>query len=180
MLFLFAPIMLLAHAAIFGLGFLEPPYPRAWMRVVHLIEYLLLGLVFWRYGSARLRPASSSERLLRSIWLGYIAASVIIGTINREMQSGDPGLSELAFYPSKAVLAGLAFFAMGGSYWGRCYAFGVAFFALAVAMPLKLQWAPLIFGVVWCAVLARLGLRLRWLSRAATGEPQRLAATTAS
>jgi serine/threonine-protein kinase len=180
MLLLFAPIMLLAHATIFALGFHEPPYPHGWIRFVHLIEYLFLGLVFWRYGSARLRPVSSSERLLRSIWLGYIAASVIIGTINREMQSGDAGLNELALYPSKAVLAGLAFFAMGGSYWGRCYAFGVAFFVLAVAMPLNLEWAPLIFGAVWCVVLTRLGLRLRWLSRTAIAEAQRTAPTAAS
>jgi serine/threonine protein kinase len=180
MLLLFAPIMLLAHSTIFALGFHEPPYPLGWTRAVHLTEYGLLAAVFWVYGSTRWRAASSSERLLRSIWLGYIAASVIIGTINREMQSGDASLSEVALYPSKAVLAGLAFFAMGGSYWGRCYAFGIAFFLLAVTMPLNLEWAPLLFGMTWFVILLRLARRLRWLNKRATVDLQRDAATVAS
>jgi serine/threonine protein kinase len=180
MLLLFAPIMLLAHSALFVLGLHEPPFPLGWTRTVHLTEYGLLGVVYWIYGSGRLRAASSSERLLRSIWLGYIAASVILNTINREMQLGDTTLSELALYPSKAVLAGLAFFAMGGSYWGRCYAFGIAFFLLAVTMPLKLHWAPLLFGATWFVVLLRLGLRLRWLNQRAIVDVQREAETVAS
>jgi serine/threonine-protein kinase len=167
MLLLFAPIMLLAHSAIFVLDFGGPPYPHARTRFIHLTEYALLGLVAWRFGAGRLRPSSAAERLLWSIWLGYILASVILGTINREMEGTESTVGELALYPSKAALAGLAFFAMGGSYWGRCYAFGAAFFVLAVLIPLNLHWGPLAFGLLWCCILTGLGLRLRWMNRAA-------------
>jgi hypothetical protein len=54
---------------------------------------------------------------------------------------------------------------MGSSYWGRCYAFGLAFFALAVLMPLKLELAPLAFGLTWSACLTAIGLHLRRLGR---------------
>jgi serine/threonine protein kinase len=170
MLLLFAPIMLISHSAIFAFDYSGPPYPRNWTRLIHLTEYILLALVGWRSLSGRYRPSSAAERLLWSIWLGYIVASVIIGTINREMVSPDDLFGELAMYPSKAALAGLAFFAMGGSYWGRCYAFGGAFFLLALLMPIDLHWAPLSFGLLWFGILTGLGLRLHWLSK--TDDPK--------
>jgi hypothetical protein len=52
---------------------------------------------------------------------------------------------------------------MGGNYWGRCYAIGLAFFVIGMVMPLDMQWAPLEFGVLWSTVLVVVGLRLRTL-----------------
>ena len=40
---------------------------------------------------------------------------------------------------------------MGSNYWGRCYAVGAAFFALAAVMPFCLEYAPLTFGLLWSA-----------------------------
>ena len=73
-----------------------------------------------------------------------------------------------ALYVPWSLLSGLAFFVMGGSYWGRCYAFGLAFFALAALLPWRLAWAPLLFGALWTVALLSLGLYLRRL--AADGE----------
>jgi serine/threonine-protein kinase len=165
MLLLFAPIMLVAQTTVFAIALAEPTHPYVWTRFIHLAEYALLLLVGARQLSHRFRPNSGAERLLASIWLGYLAASFIISIVNRELRSGDNYLHDLAIYPSRAVLAGLAFFAMGGTYWGRCYAFGVAFFMLAVLMPLDLRYAPLAFGVLWCGILVGLGLRLRHLGK---------------
>ena len=64
-------------------------------------------------------------------------------------------------YPISAVLSGLAFFMMGSGYWGLYYILGVAFFALALLMPLSLTWAPLELGGVWATSLVAIGFHLR-------------------
>ncbi len=66
-------------------------------------------------------------------------------------------------YPFLAILSGLAFFIMGNNYWGRCFAIGVSFFILACLMPLRMEWAPLEFGLFWAASLTMVGLHLRRL-----------------
>jgi hypothetical protein len=76
---------------------------------------------------------------------------------------------ELIFYPTSAILSGLAFFIMGSNYWGRCYAVGLAFMGLALVMPLRLAWAPVEFGLAWCVALVSFGLHLRRLGREAGG-----------
>ena len=100
-----------------------------------------------------------------SVWIGYILASVLVSLLSREM-FGTERLYEQIDYPYFAAVAGLAFFVLGGSYWGWCYALGLAFFALAWIMLLRLEWAPLEFGALWTVSLAALGRRLRYLGRA--------------
>ena len=70
-------------------------------------------------------------------------------------------------YPFTAVLTGLAFFIMGSNYWGRCYALGLAFFGLAVLMPLNIYWAPLEFGILWSITFISLGMHLHKIGRQA-------------
>jgi serine/threonine-protein kinase len=170
MLLLFAPVILLTQLVCFFLLAETSAYPRGALMLVHAVEALGLGLIFWHFRSGRgLKPTSAAERLLWSIWLGYLAASMIIARIHLDGVEPDRNLHQLSLYPSRAVLAGLAFFAMGGSYWGRCYAFGLAFFAVAVAMQVKLAWAPLEFGLLWGTILVVIALRLRRLSSTAEG-----------
>jgi hypothetical protein len=69
----------------------------------------------------------------------------------------------MLIYPSMTVLSGMAFFIMGSNYWGRCYAVGTAFFALAALMPFNLEYAPLAFGLLWSVALTAVGLHLRRL-----------------
>jgi hypothetical protein len=71
----------------------------------------------------------------------------------------------MMLYPQMAVLGGIGFIMMGGSYWGYCYLMGAAFLTTALLMPLNLILAPLIFGVVWGACLAAWGVHLRKLAR---------------
>ena len=59
----------------------------------------------------------------------------------------------------------MAFFFLGSSYWGWCYAFGMAFFAISVVMLFDTRWAVLEFGAVWTACLLIFGTRLRGLAR---------------
>jgi hypothetical protein len=66
-------------------------------------------------------------------------------------------------YPFSAVVSGLAFFVMGGSYGGRYYLSSLAFFALAPLLLLSLEWAPVAYGLVWALCLAAVARHLRRL-----------------
>jgi hypothetical protein len=70
-------------------------------------------------------------------------------------------------YPGFAVLTALAFTVLGSSYWGWCYAFGLAFWGLSFLMALDLRWAPIEFGTLWAVVLTIIGSRLHRLGRRA-------------
>jgi serine/threonine-protein kinase len=143
---------------------------------VRALQLGLMVLAFWHYRKSALLPRSAAERQLWSIWLGYLAATVIIVLCNFELQRTGRVASELTLYPVWSVLSGLAFFVMGSSYWGRLYVIGLAFFLMAVLMPFQLEWAPLEFGILWCASLVGIGLHLRHLQQrdapATTPKPQ--------
>lgn len=182
MLYLFAGIIFLAHALSFGL--LQTGL-SAWVDwTVRGGQYALLALVFWRSRPSLLLPASTAERQLWSIWLGYIVGTgivrVLIGVlaawdILRPGPAAAPHWEDLVLYPVASVLAGLGFFIMGSSYWGRCYALGGLFFAASLVMPLWLDWSPLLFGLLWGVALAALGQHLRRLGAAAAAAEARSA-----
>jgi serine/threonine protein kinase len=165
MLLIFALILLVKHLAIFFATLDGPPHPTPWIFLSRVAMFALMGAVFWYHRSHSLLPRTMAERQLWSIWIGYLVASGVLVLIARQLASSDHPLDELTLYPVWSLLGGLAFFVMGSSYWGRCYAFGLAFFALAVLMPLKLELAPLAFGLTWSACLTAIGLHLRRLGR---------------
>src|SRR5262249_39717751 len=117
----------------------------------------------------RLLPTSTAERQLWAIWIGYLVGCVAVVVAGRQLPHFEEDY-KTRLYVLWTLLAGLAFFAMGSSYWGRCYAFGIAFSALGAVMPLKLEWAPLGFGGLWAVALASMGLHLRRLAAAAEAD----------
>jgi serine/threonine protein kinase len=178
MLLWFGLIVVLGHCATFVLISNDQSGWPLW--VERSSQLLLMGLVFWRYRGHQLLPASMAERQLWSIWIGYLVAFTVSATVyhllerNKVFPDGEDQVKhwkELILYPGFAILSGLGFFVMGSSFWGRCYAVGVAFFALAFVMALHLQWAPIEFGLAWGATLAAIGIRLRRLGREATAVP---------
>src|SRR5262249_15517229 len=137
-----------------------------------LAQFVAIGYVFWRNRASRLLPTTPPERLLWTIWLGYVAAYFVALGAARGLVTNDviiahsqahPAATDLMLYPFSSVLSGLAFFIMGSNYWGRLYAFGVAFFLLALFMPMHIEWAPLEFGLLWFVTLLATGLHLRRL-----------------
>jgi serine/threonine protein kinase len=172
MLLGFAPIVLLSHTATYLLALKELPESLYWLHwLPRGAQFLLLAAIFiWQCrGRRTLLPTNAAERQLWSLWLGYLAAyevSVIVYSmlLNRGLRIYDVWqYDELIRYPTSAVLSGLVFFVMGSNYWGRCYAIGVAFFGLALVMPLRLTLAPLEFGAAWSLALVLIGLHLRRL-----------------
>jgi serine/threonine protein kinase len=121
------------------------------------------GLIYWRYRPCSVLPARGVERLLWSTWLGYIACGFILA-ISYRLAAGWTTPIELNLYPLMAAVTGMAFVVLGSSYWGRCYAFGLAFYVLALLMHLDLRWSPIEFGVAWSAVFVIIGNRLRKLA----------------
>jgi serine/threonine-protein kinase len=174
MLLWFAAIVVVGHAATYALIQAGRPHWLLWTG--GCTQLALLALVFWRYRAHTRRRATTAERQLWAIWLGYLVAYLTSSLVSSllmhfEVLAAGPGApvrwDALVVYPGFAVLSGLGFFVMGGCYWGRCYAIGLAFFALAFVMAWRLELAPLEFGLAWGATLAGIGLHLCRLGRVA-------------
>ncbi|MCC6419996.1 MAG: serine/threonine protein kinase, partial [Gemmataceae bacterium] len=187
MVLLMAAIIFFEHLAVYVL--VQTGAPRSAIMGARLSQFVLIGLLFWKNRGSRLLPTSAPERELWTIWLGYLAAYgvslLVVRSLVSEgvMRPPDPkpqGWDDLILYPFSAVLTGLAFFIMGSNYWGRCYAFGLLFFGVAVAVTQHLAAAPLVFGFLWGATLAALGLHLRRLGIRATEDRHRHHADTFS
>lgn len=168
MVFAMAAIVGIEHLVVFLL--IQTKGPPELITVARTAQFLLLGLLFWYNRGSRLLPTSAAERELWTIWIGYFTsygAALFATWLLLHLQVLRPGpqtpqpLPELLPYPFISLASGLAFFTMGSNYWGRCYAVGLAFFLLAALMPLKLNWAPLGFGLLWSGSLLMLGLHLR-------------------
>ena len=76
-------------------------------------------------------------------------------------------------YAAWAVVNGLAFFVSGWLSWGRYYFVGLGHFLVAALMPLRLDLAPLVYGVFTAGCMAwgawdlhRVGRRTKPLSEA--------------
>ncbi len=171
MLLWFAAVVFVTQLATFGLVHIGAPRWGIWLS--RATEFFLIGAVFWRHRRRNLWPTSYAERQLWTIWIGYLAATLVVFGVNHLLflhgiltggSEAPQHWLELCTYPPAAVLSGIGFFVMGSSYWGRCYALGVGFFILAVAMTFRLDWAPFEFGVAWGATLGVLGWRLRGLN----------------
>jgi serine/threonine protein kinase len=146
--------------------------PRAWINIARALQFVALGYLFWSNRRSQLLPTNAAERELWSIWIGYFTSYFFIVIITRLLlylevvDSGtDPNVKpyflELLPYPFISLLSGLAFFVMGANYWGRCYAVGLVFFAIAPLMTLDMTLSPLLFGLVWTVVLTMFGVHLR-------------------
>jgi serine/threonine protein kinase len=177
MVLVFAAIVFVEHVAVWLLTFLPDSFRL--ILVARLSQFLLIIAVFcWGRGS-RLLPTTAAERELWTIWIGYLCSYGSALMVTRMLTGWElfvPGPNapesyrNLLIYPVSSIISGLAFFVMGSNYWGRCYAVGVAFWVLALLMPLHLEWAPLEFGMLWSGVLTLLGLRLRRLNRLAEAD----------
>jgi eukaryotic-like serine/threonine-protein kinase len=164
--------MLLWFAAIVGIGQLvsaaviwwRPQHLESWLFATYVAKFGLMGLVFWKNRRQGVMPATTAERQMWSLWAGFLLACVLMGVVNHQLTPAGAVYDPRPLYPRFAILSGLAFFVLGSSYWGGCYAIGAAFFTAAVLMPASLDAGPVAFGLLWAAALVTVGLRLRRLS----------------
>lgn len=166
MLLVIAAVMFAGHLVMFGL--MHTQQPRIYHWATRMAQFAIVGLTFYRYRSRTLLPTSAAERQLWSIWMGYLMAYVVTVLVVREL-AGAHQWDDLAMYPFSSVLAGIGFFAMGASYWGRCYLIGLAFFGVAALMPVKLDWAPLALGTMWALALGSIAFHVRQAGKDSSG-----------
>jgi hypothetical protein len=163
MLLLFAAVIFLESVAMFVL--LRLRASPGWLTLTRFAQFPVLALIFVRYRAPNLLPRSASERNLWSIWLGYLLAGLVMTVVDRQV-SGPDNMYHAAFYSHQAVGAGLAFFIMGGAFWGRFYALGSAFFVAAILMPVLGDLGPLAFGGAWAVALGLIARHLLRLEKA--------------
>lgn len=166
LLLFFAAVIFASQTATF-LAF-EVQSPKSGMVLIRVAQIILMLVGLWWFRPEGLLPRTQAERQLFSIWLGYILATTFSAAANRLIH-GEEKMFQAALYPMWTAMSGMGFFAMGSTYWGGCYVIGIAFFALALLMPMHVDWAPFTFGVLWGIVLTCAAYRLRSLSLARQG-----------
>jgi hypothetical protein len=154
----FAAIVLGSQAALFAV--IGTKQPDLLVYATQSVQFLLMGLVLWRFRSPQMLTLNAAKKHLLSLWIGFLAACGLVALVSQALV-GVERMYDFFLYPYWAILSGFAFFAMGGSYWGWFYAFGLAFFALALLLPLCPLAGPLAFGTLWTVSLVIIGLRLR-------------------
>jgi serine/threonine-protein kinase len=158
---LMAPLLFVLHLLPFLLLRGTPAYPPASVAVSLGLFTLLLAPFLWLIRPGTIFWRGPAIHGLWSMRLGHFVAMWLIPVVCRELLGPDDRRWWLASYPLWAVLTGMMFFSMGGALWGRLYLAGLVFFAVAVAMPWRLEWAPVEFGLAATGVVVVALLHLR-------------------
>jgi serine/threonine-protein kinase len=159
-----AALVLLGHGLVFGLLRTGQPIALVWSALA--AQWGLLALGLWAFLIRQGRSAHPVEGHALAAWIGSTLAVPVLFL--------GPGMGRaqvvLAAYPALALINGLVVFAHGSLYSGRCYLVGLAYFALALVMKFRPEWAPLEYGLFHGGYLAFVGWRLRaWQTRPPAG-----------
>jgi serine/threonine-protein kinase len=140
-----AGLNLAVHAALFALIRTDQPPALLWFAL--LAFYAAWWWMFLTY-LYRHDPVEPMERHLALLWGGvYLAGLTLFWIYCPPLGSSGRASELLAFYPPWTVVNGVAFLVVGRLYWGLYYLVGLAHFLVAALMPLRLDLAPLIYGV---------------------------------
>jgi hypothetical protein len=139
-----AGLNLAVNSALFALIRTDQPPALLWFSL--LTYYALWWWMFLTYLFRR-DPVDPTERHLALLWGGVALAGITLFWIYCPPFGPARAADLLAFYPPWTVVNGVAFLVVGQLYWGRYYLIGLAHFLVAVLMPLRLDLAPLIYGV---------------------------------
>jgi serine/threonine protein kinase len=164
LLFVFAAVLFVEILLLLLLNWWEPPNAATWIIAVRDGKFVVMGFAFWR-SRRRLTPATKAERQMWSVWIAFFIAVSLTVIISRVYAPADQFPDTNSYYPTWSILSGVVFFVLGGTFWGRCYLYGLAFFVLAAVLPLLLHWSAVPFGILWCGCLIHLGLHLQYLGQ---------------
>jgi serine/threonine-protein kinase len=139
-----AGLNLAVNGALFALIRTDQPPALLWIAL--LTYYAVWWWMFLTYLFRR-DPVDPAERHLALLWGGVFLAGITLFWIYCPPFGSARAKDLLAFYPPWTVVNGVAFLVVGRLYWGVYYLIGLAHFLLAVLMPLRLDLAPLIYGV---------------------------------
>jgi serine/threonine-protein kinase len=139
-----AGLNLAVHGAFFALIRTDQPPALLWFTL--LTYYVVWWWMFLTYLFRR-DPVDPTERHLALLWGGVGLGGITLFWIYCPPFASSRASDLLPFYPPWTVVNGVAFLVVGRLYWGRYYLIGLAHFLVAVLMPLRLDLAPLIYGV---------------------------------
>ncbi len=162
----FAAIVFVFQTAIWLLTVVKPQGDRdIFLMLTTFAQLAAMAAAMHRLRPQALAPTTTAERTMWGVWAGFLIGCMLLGVTSRLAATPEVPHDELALYPRFAVLSGAAFLALGGGYWGGCYAIGAAFFAAALAMPFVKPAGPVVFNLLWTGSLVLIGLRLRRMGR---------------
>jgi predicted Ser/Thr protein kinase len=119
-----------------------------------------------------LLPTTVAERQLWSVWVAFYLACGAISWGSWLQHTGPRPYDDQVVYPYWTVLAGMAFIALGGTFWGRMYVYGGLFLvAGAIFSALLPGSGPLVYGLLWGYVLLKVAAHLDRLTSRATSSP---------
>lgn len=157
-----APLMALPEVLITLIALND--WPQVLLPITQFGRAFAFVLLVRHYRGGSLLPQGPNDRLICSVWGGYLVTCFALGLSQRAMLGwGSP--VETRLYPALSCLTALAFFATGSGLWGWCYAFGAVFLVLPFLMIADLRWSALEFAAVWFVTLTMVGLRLRRLAK---------------
>jgi hypothetical protein len=139
-----AGLNLAVHGALYALIRTNQPPALLWFAL--LTFYVLWWWMFLTYLFRR-DPVDPTERHLALLWGAVSLAGLTLFWIYCPLFARTKAADLLAFYPPWTVVNGVAFLVVGRLYWGRYYLIGLAHFLVAALMPLRMDLAPLIYGV---------------------------------
>jgi serine/threonine protein kinase len=154
----FAAYTLLAHTTFYLLLRTDP---AAWACWLWFFLFEAFGwLVPWAILRSRPR-LDATERGLLSNWIAAVLCDAILFSLFCPPFGSASAGTVVWVYPAWIAVHGLMWVMEARLYWGRFYVLGLAYFAASLLMPLCIQVAPLLFGLVNGAGLLWLGLGLR-------------------
>lgn len=154
----FAAIVLGSQIVLFAV--IGTRQPLLVVDATQCVQFLLMGLVLWRFWASGVLAANAAMKQAWALWIGFLIACFLVAFVSQLLVGPEP-FYDFFLYPYWSILSGLGFFAMGSSYWGWFYAFGLAFFLLAALLPLFPLAGPLGYGALWGGSLVIIGLHLR-------------------
>jgi serine/threonine-protein kinase len=135
-------------------------YPTGLVFLTIICVPILLTGFYWLNRSGDLIPHNTlAYQRFWSMRLGHYTGMLLVPVVCRQLLGAD-GPWALATYPFWAIVTGSLLFTMGGVLWGRLYLAGLALLCLAAVMPLRLEWAPVEFGLAVSLIGAGISLRL--------------------
>jgi serine/threonine-protein kinase len=139
-----AGLTVAVHGALFALIRADQPPALLWCAL--LAYYAVWWWMFLPYLYRR-DPVDRTERHLALLHGGAFLAGITLFWIYCPPFGSARAADLLAFYPPRTVVNGVAYLVVGRLCWGRYYLVGLAHFLAAALMPLRLDVAPLVYGV---------------------------------
>jgi serine/threonine-protein kinase len=111
-------------------------------------QLLVAGMLFYYLGRRSARLTSSERHIV------VLVIALQLGGIGIWLTAGAPSDERVwDIYPSIAILYGVTMFLQGSVYWGRYYLIGLAWFGLAIAMPLFREWGAYAVSIFYTATI---------------------------